>query len=292
MRPAAPGSPILQHLTSKWYNKTLLPGKGPGTTPVFGEQQHDHVLCFLKADSTEVGWFEPVIFSGSALTPGTTATDPTKATLVPEIIKPTDEPGAWGIAQSIIAPGCVGTVAAAGITWAKFTRTNTNHKYVDLTGDSLTSTYSGPARIISFTATSGNEGYGLILLNFSTPEGDTHYDYLLITEWLGGIALARKRTMDMVDLNQIVIVRDPRGIFSYQRVGNGGIMFHQPAVDKYYAVQANCQNTPTLPTDPVGACCYQSSSGWDCFESTQADCTAFGGVWKGEGTTCVEDGCP
>lgn len=127
---------------------------------------------------------------------------------------------------------------------------------------------------------------------YSGQQGDVHYDYVLLTNWFGGIALAQKRTMDQADLGEIVIIRDPRGIFDFQRAGDGGIMFYQPATDRYYAVQADCDTMPVAPVDPVGACCYQSSDGYDCFDATNADCTEFGGTWKGSGTSCAVDGCP
>ena len=123
--------------------------------------------------------------------------------------------------------------------------------------------------------------------------GDIHYDYELITSWFGGIALASKRSMDQADLGETVIVRDPRGIFSFQKPGDGGIMVYQPPADHYYAIQANCRSTPNLPVDPVGACCYYSAQdGYSCFDATSADCVAFGGTWKGEGTSCETATCP
>lgn len=128
---------------------------------------------------------------------------------------------------------------------------------------------------------------------FVSPVGqfyDIHFQYQLLTNWFGGIALARLKDMDGIDMGAIVIVRDPLAIFAYQHAGDKGYMVYQPHKDKYYAIQAPCGTTPVVQT--TGACCFQSGSEWDCFDATSADCSDFGGIWAGAGTKCESTECP
>ena len=120
---------------------------------------------------------------------------------------------------------------------------------------------------------------------------DIHFQYELITNWFGGIALANKKDMDGNSLSQIVIVRDPLAIFAYQRTGDKGYMVYQPHVDKYYAIQAPC-GTAAPVVQVTGACCYQSGSTWNCFNATSMVCADFGGIYKGNGTSCASTECP
>ncbi|MEM7557760.1 MAG: hypothetical protein AAF394_01430 [Planctomycetota bacterium] len=124
------------------------------------------------------------------------------------------------------------------------------------------------------------------------------YQYQLLANWFGGLALAQAKTMDGDALTQpaMVLLRDPMLIFDYQFRGDRGYMFDKTTEGvgtRFYAIQAPCGNNPSPdPTfsggnAPVGACCLHLGSGeYQCFESTQSDCVGSGGVYKGDSTAC------
>lgn len=128
------------------------------------------------------------------------------------------------------------------------------------------------------------------------PEGGgaRHYQYQLLSDWFGGLAVAYKRSMDGAELPYpLVIVRDPLGIFDYQKKGDKGYMLLQGGA--YYAYQAPCPTEfpPPLPPPPSdsGACCIPVSLDVVCTESTQTDCDIANGVWVGFGSTCDSNPC-
>jgi len=137
------------------------------------------------------------------------------------------------------------------------------------------------------------------LVNGHLCEGADHMQYQLITDWFGGLALAVRKDMDGSLLeNPYIIVRDPLGIFSYQKAGDKGYMVNE--CGKYYAWQAPCGNNPApIPTPdvdpetPTGACCVPKSVPGDnfCQVTTQVDCAAAGGLWLGAGTSCTPGIC-
>jgi hypothetical protein len=108
------------------------------------------------------------------------------------------------------------------------------------------------------------------------------FQYLLLTGWSGGLAVARRLSMDGVNSGKAVLLRDPLGVFSYQSAGDRGYMVYT-VEDKFYAIQAPCDTNPTPPASPE-ACCYGSG----CVNATAADCTAAGGIPQGPGTTCSD----
>lgn len=116
--------------------------------------------------------------------------------------------------------------------------------------------------------------------------------YFLVTPWFGGLAIAYRFSMDGVNSGKKVLLRDPLGIFSYQKAGDPGYMVYTEN-DAFYAIQAPCNvGTPPDEEDPTGACCYSSASGSSyCLVTTASAC--FGqGTYKGDGTTCSPDPCP
>ena len=133
---------------------------------------------------------------------------------------------------------------------------------------------------------------------FVTPIGmvyDIHFQYQLLTNWSGGLAVAYVKTMDGVVLGPVVPVRDPLAIFSYQKRDDRGYMVYQPHVDKFYAIQAPCGRAiaPPPPPPTTGACCYYTDGAWQCSDIAEADCSNIAiSVWKGLGTECATTSCP
>ncbi len=109
---------------------------------------------------------------------------------------------------------------------------------------------------------------------------ERHFQYTLLTEWYGGLAIALRKSMDGVSSGMKVVVRDPLNIYGYQSYGDRGYMTYT-VEDRFYATDGPCGSAPTPPVAPIGRC---ETSG-DCINSTQADCVAIGGTWTA-GVTC------
>ena len=116
---------------------------------------------------------------------------------------------------------------------------------------------------------------------------ETLVRYRLTTNWFGGLAIAEILHMEGYSLASTALVRDPLAVFAYQTRGDQGYAIYKRGEDKYYAIQAPCNSTPTPPEDVVGACCVGSY----CIESTEAGCNDVGGAWQGPGTTCETTEC-
>ena len=121
------------------------------------------------------------------------------------------------------------------------------------------------------------------------------FEYQLLTDWFGGLAMAYKRSMEGGELpNPYVLIRDRLGIFSFQKKGNKGHMVLE--CGNYYARQAPCDNPvqdssvypdPPPQTGAVGACCVELGVGkFGCAVTTESQCISAGGTWKGGGTSC------
>ena len=129
-----------------------------------------------------------------------------------------------------------------------------------------------------------------VFVTRGTDDCGKFFQYQLLTDWYGGLAIAYKRTMDGGTATDplYVTVRDPLGIFSYQRAGSKGYMVKE--CGKYYAIQAPCDNlnapTPPNPGD-TGACCISLSGSWVCEDLTDDECAALGGIFQGTSTTCA-----
>jgi 3D (Asp-Asp-Asp) domain-containing protein len=171
MIPARRGQNLLDFLTTDWYNQS---GKTKRNRPTHNTIQtaphHDWIDCIMHGDETEdIAWLEPGIIMDGHLLPGSDPDDVTKLTIVAQLRKPTENnirDDNWGIALGHLTPGVPGRMCVAGVTWAKFERTDPNHEYVylDTVDLKLKSSDGGSSRIISHSVTTGTEGYGLIRL--------------------------------------------------------------------------------------------------------------------------------
>jgi hypothetical protein len=113
------------------------------------------------------------------------------------------------------------------------------------------------------------------------------FQYQLLSNWYGGIALATRMSMDGVSSGKIVVVRDPLGIFSYLHSGDCGYMVYT-VEDKFYAIQAPCENKASKPSG-LGACCLDGV----CYDEVDpTDCSSAGGTHQGAGTDCTTVSCP
>lgn len=140
----------------------------------------------------------------------------------------------------------------------------------------------------------GDGHLDLVKLNVHLSGDADHYQYQLITDWFGGLAIAVRKDMDgNLLVFPYVVLRDPLAIFTYQRSGDRGYMVYSDG--KYYAMQAPCGTNPapdpTIPPGTTGACCFSKSSPGDyfCEEMTETDCTAAGGQYLGDGVACVDE---
>lgn len=123
------------------------------------------------------------------------------------------------------------------------------------------------------------------------PPAEVLYQYQLRTKWYGGLAMAYVKSMDGYNFGQTVIINNPLGEASYQKVGDKGEMIFQPGVGKYYWIQSPCSTNTVPPEDPTGACCVTVEGEWVCFVATEADCDATSGVYHGDGTDCETVTC-
>ncbi len=170
-RTVGPGDPILSNLNARWFNEQqrMMNKHSPQKRRRDIDNDPESTLFVLdETNPTEVGWLEPVVITGAQFDPGTDASDPIKARVIAKCKKPasgvdiTDDN--WGISLSPVMATMTGRMVLQGLVWAKFTKTDSAHKYVylDTTTYTLKSRANGPARIVSHTITSGSDGYGLI----------------------------------------------------------------------------------------------------------------------------------
>lgn len=181
--PVAKGDPILPRMTAQWFNSTLQnPQQRPPGNRTRVEEDYDHIKYKLdETGTTEVGWLEPVVITGTAIEPSGAAGHPAMARVIAKCKKPASgvafENDNWGISLSPVYAGQTGDMVVSGVTWAKIERTDSGHRYVniDVSSYTLKSRSSGPARILSFIAESGTVGYGLIRLGIGSPSSSKIY---------------------------------------------------------------------------------------------------------------------
>lgn len=112
--------------------------------------------------------------------------------------------------------------------------------------------------------------------------------FVMRSNWVGGVAAASFVNLSIPSLSTVyAIVEDPLGIFAdVLGVGGQGLSIRTRG-GRHYAIQAKCDQADVPPTDPVGACevYVQGVPGVNCFVTTEAVCTLFGGTYQGDGTT-------
>lgn len=114
------------------------------------------------------------------------------------------------------------------------------------------------------------------------------FQYYLLTNWVGGLAIARRYSIDGVNSGKSVLLRDPKGIFAYQHAGDSGYMFYSEA-NRFYAFQADCDAMDIEePPETVGACMFseEGSETLYCFILDETSCDDWGGSYQGDGITC------
>jgi hypothetical protein len=118
--------------------------------------------------------------------------------------------------------------------------------------------------------------------------------FRLLSPWYAGVALAeftRFGTVDYWSNEKQGVIEDPKQIYREMLIGTSGYSI-RTCEDRHIAIAAGCDTKAVAvpPINPTGKCCYQSGSGFACFEGTEASCNSWGGTYGGDGTRCSE-GC-
>ena len=125
---------------------------------------------------------------------------------------------------------------------------------------------------------------------------ERHFQYILKTQWSGGIAIAERRNMSGSNGGSLVIVRDPLGLFPSQGAGDRGYMVYT-IEDQFIAIQAPCESAGAAPPEPAAnrGCCitYMNDTQTESRaepNQTAAECAAldigYGVLYLGDGTEC------
>lgn len=182
MRPAKPGDPIEQHLTTRVFNSLV---KKQGMKPVDLTKLHPLVPTIFKGHTTsDIQMYVPVGISGPALpneddgnleyneyykfpdcTIGTSLTNHN-----------------WAVTQGPCCEGSPAICVLEGLTWVKADVTDLEHKWLKVVGGNLVSDESaGKAYIITPPEDTG-VGYCLVLLTILPTTIQTFITQLRVTE--------------------------------------------------------------------------------------------------------------
>jgi hypothetical protein len=118
--------------------------------------------------------------------------------------------------------------------------------------------------------------------------GDTLEIFTMLSNWVGGTAAASFQNLSRPSWPVAYgRVEDPLGIFADILSRGGRGLSIRTRGKRHYAIQAKCDQFEVPPSDPVGACelYIPGIPGVNCFVTTEAVCTLFGGTYQGDGTT-------
>lgn len=166
MRPAKPGDPIEQHLTTRVFNSLV---KKQGMKPNDLTKLKPLVpVTFMGHSTSTIGMYEPVKVIGPMLpNPDLNVLEYNEYYRYPQcVISKSIDNFRWAVTQAPIGDGTPGLCIVQGLTWVKANVSNLAHNWltVDTDGESLKSSEAkGKALIITPPEETG-VGYCLVLL--------------------------------------------------------------------------------------------------------------------------------